>query len=131
MCIRDSFTHRGAEYCIVDLPGMCSMKSDGAEEKLARDFIAFERIDAAVVVADATSLERGVRLTLEVMEATPRVLLCVNLMDEAAKKGIHVNIAKLREQLGIPVIPMSANRKRGSPQFKEALRETVALPRCV
>ena len=125
---RGRFTHRGAEYCIVDLPGMCSMKSDGAEEKLARDFIAFERIDAAVVVADATSLERGVRLTLEVMEATPRVLLCVNLMDEAAKKGIHVNIAKLREQLGIPVIPMSANRKRGIPQFKEALRETVALP---
>lgn len=81
---------------------MCSMKSDSAEEKLARDFIAFEPIDAAVVVADATSLERGIRLTLEVMEATPRVLLCVNLMDEAAKKGIRVNIPKLHEKLASP-----------------------------
>lgn len=68
---RGRFSHRGAEYRLIDLPGMCSMKSDSAEEKLARDFIAFEPIDAAVVVADATSLERGIRLTLEVMEATP------------------------------------------------------------
>ena len=125
---RGRFSHRGAEYRLIDLPGMCSMKSDSAEEKLARDFIAFEPIDAAVVVADATSLERGIRLTLEVMEATPRVLLCVNLMDEAAKKGIRVNIPKLHEKLGIPVVPMSANRKKGIREFKDALRAVIALP---
>ena len=98
------------------------------DEKRQRDFIAFEPIDAAVVVADATSLERGIRLTLEVMEATPRVLLCVNLMDEAAKKGIRVNIPKLHEKLGIPVVPMSANRKKGIREFKDALRAVIALP---
>ena len=125
---RGRFSHRGAEYRLIDLPGMCSMKSDSAEEKLARDFIAFEPIDAAVVVADATSLERGIRLTLEVMEATPRVLLCDNLMDEAAKKGIRVNIPKLHEKLGIPVVPMSANRKKGIREFKDALRAVIALP---
>ena len=125
---RGRFSHRGAEYRLIDLPGMCSMKSDSAEEKLARDFIAFEPIDAAVVVADATSLERGIRLTLEVMEATPRVLLCVNLIDEAAKKGIRVNIPKLHEKLGIPVVPMSANRKKGIREFKDALRAVIALP---
>ena len=125
---RGRFSHRGAEYRLIALPGMCSMKSDSAEEKLARDFIAFEPIDAAVVVADATSLERGIRLTLEVMEATPRVLLCVNLMDEAAKKGIRVNIPKLHEKLGIPVVPMSANRKKGIREFKDALRAVIALP---
>ena len=125
---RGRFSHRGAEYRLIDLPGMCSMKSDSAEEKLARDFIAFEPTDAAVVVADATSLERGIRLTLEVMEATPRVLLCVNLMDEAAKKGIRVNIPKLHEKLGIPVVPMSANRKKGIREFKDALRAVIALP---
>ena len=125
---RGRFSHRGAEYRLIDLPGRCSMKSDSAEEKLARDFIAFEPIDAAVVVADATSLERGIRLTLEVMEATPRVLLCVNLMDEAAKKGIRVNIPKLHEKLGIPVVPMSANRKKGIREFKDALRAVIALP---
>ena len=125
---RGRFSHRGAEYRLIDLPGMCPMKSDSAEEKLARDFIAFEPIDAAVVVADATSLERGIRLTLEVMEATPRVLLCVNLMDEAAKKGIRVNIPKLHEKLGIPVVPMSANRKKGIREFKDALRAVIALP---
>ena len=125
---RGRFSHRGAEYRLIDLPGMCSMKSDSAEEKLARDFIAFEPIDAAVVVADATSLERGIRLTLEVMEATPRVLLCVNLMDEAAKKGIRVNIPKLHEKLGIPVVPLSANRKKGIREFKDALRAVIALP---
>lgn len=125
---RGRFSHRGAEYRLIDLPGMCSMKSDSAEEKLARDFIAFEPIDAAVVVADATSLERGIRLTLEVMEATPRVLLCVNLMDEAAKKGIRVNIPKLHEKLGIPVVPMSANQKKGIREFKDALRAVIALP---
>ena len=89
------------------------MKSDSAEEKLARDFIAFEPIDAAVVVADATSLERGIRLTLEVMEATPRVLLCVNLMDKASQKGHPRKHTEAARKAGHPRRPDERKPKKG------------------
>lgn len=83
--------HRGALYRIVDLPGTYSLYSNSADEEVARDFLLFQRPDVTVVVVDATALERNLNLALQVLEMTDRVIIAINLMDEAKKKGIHIN----------------------------------------
>ncbi|NNV06239.1 FeoB small GTPase domain-containing protein [Geobacillus sp. C56-T2] len=107
------FTHRGATYRIVDLPGTYSLYSNSADEEVARDFLLFERPDLTIVVVDATALERNLNLALQVLEITDRVIVAVNLMDEANKKGILINSKKLENKLGVPVVPISARNKEG------------------
>ncbi len=89
------------------------------EEQVARDFICFGKPDATIVVADATCLERNLNMLLQVMEVTDKVVLCVNLMDEAKRKGISVDIEGLEKQLGIPVIATTARNGKGLDELMD------------
>ncbi|WP_283608276.1 ferrous iron transport protein B [Faecalispora anaeroviscerum] len=116
------YHHNGTNYIMVDIPGTYSLIANSAEEEVARDFICFGGADAVVVVADATCLERNLNLVLQTMEITNRVVLCVNLMDEAKKKKIRIDLPRLSERLGIPVVGMSARSGKGL----DRLMDTVA-----
>ncbi|MFR5049192.1 MAG: ferrous iron transport protein B [Faecalispora sporosphaeroides] len=116
------YRHNGTNYIMVDIPGTYSLIANSAEEEVARDFICFGGADAVVVVADATCLERNLNLVLQTMEITDRVVLCVNLMDEAKKKKIRIDLPRLSERLGIPVVGMSARSGKGL----DKLMDTVA-----
>lgn len=107
------YTHQGVDYTLVDLPGTYSIMSSSAEEEIARDYICFGNTQATIVVADATCLERNLNLLLQILEITPNCILCVNLIDQAAKKQIRIDIKKLSTLLRIPVIAVSALRKKG------------------
>jgi len=109
--------HNNVEYTLVDLPGTYSILANSAEEELARDYIAFGGADGVVVVADATCLERNLNLLFQIMELTPNVILCVNLMDEAARKKIIIDCATLSEALRIPVVATSAVKKKMLTKF--------------
>lgn len=115
------YRHEDTPFLLVDLPGTYSLLSNSADEQVARDFICFAKPDATIVVTDATCLERNLNLALQVMEITDRVVLVVNLMDEAKRKGIEVRISDLSKELGVPVIPMIARQGQGL----EALKHTV------
>ncbi len=105
----DTETHR----CIlVDIPGTYSLLAHSAEESVARDFICFGNPDAVVVVCDATCLERNLNLVLQITEVTDNVIICVNLMDEAARKHITVNTERLSRKLRVPTIGISARSKQ-------------------
>lgn len=104
-----------------DLPGIYSLFSDCAEECAAKEFICREEPDITVVVLDATSLERNLPLGLQIMELTKNVVFCLNLTDEAEKKGISVNHKRLQEMTGVPVIPMAAREGIGLTELKRML----------
>lgn len=115
------YRFRGRNYILVDIPGTYSLMANSAEEEVARDFVCFGEPDATVVVADATCLERNLNLVVQAMEITDRVVLCVNLLDEAAKKKIHIDFAKLSESLGIPVVGASARSGQGLDRLMDAV----------
>ncbi len=108
-----SYRHNGKSFVMVDIPGSYSLMANSAEEEIARDFICFGAPDAVVVVADATCLERNLNLVLQILEITDKVVLCVNLMDEAKKKKIRIDLNLLASRLGIPVVGTSARSGRG------------------
>ena len=89
---------------MVDLPGTYSLMANSVEEEVARDFICFADPDATVVVTDATCLERNLNLVLQTLEITDRVVVCVNLIDEAKRKKIRIDLKSLSKQLGVPEI---------------------------
>lgn len=109
------------DYKMVDIPGTYSLLAHSAEEEVARDFICFGDADAHVVVCDATCLERNLNLVLQTMEATDKVIVCVNLLDEAKKKGIYINLEQLEKRLGVPVVGMVARDGRGIDALLGAL----------
>ncbi len=108
-------------YLLVDLPGTYALTGHSEEEKITERFLHSGEMDACAVVCDATRLERGLLLLLQILEITPRVLLCVNLMDEAKRKAIRVNLSLLQELLGIPVIGISAHNRTSRRVFLKAL----------
>lgn len=114
------------EYVLVDLPGTYSLFASSAEEEVARDFLCFGNADAAIVVCDATCLERNLNLLFQVMELTDRVVLCINLIDEAKKKNIIIDEKGIEEELGIPVVSCAARNGLGISKLKETV-EKVAL----
>lgn len=116
-----SFTYLDSSFLMVDLPGTYSILAHTIEEQVARDFICFGKPDATLVVLDATSLERNLNLALQIMEITPKIIVCVNLMDEAVKKNITINIAALEKELGVPVIPTTARNGTGVGDLRHAL----------
>ena len=118
---RGEFKHKDQEYILVDLPGTYSIFSSSVEEQVARDFICFGNPDVCVVVTDATSLERNLNLVFQVMEVYDKVVLCVNLMDEARKKNIEVNKETLEDYLGIPVVLTSARSGEGLEELKDKI----------
>ncbi len=121
---------RGQErgYVMVDLPGTYSLMADSPEEVLARDFICFGGADAVLVVCDATCLDRNMNLLLQTMETGRPVLLCVNLLDEAESKGIHIDLKTLEDKLGIPVIGTVARDKKSREKILSAMDRAFDLP---
>lgn len=102
----------GRSCILVDLPGTYSLMAHSAEEEIARNFLCFGNPDAVVVVCDASCLERSLNLVLQTMEISSRVVVCVNLMDEAEKKGIRIHTELLSKKLGVPVVPTVARNKK-------------------
>ena len=115
------YTHKDTEFTLIDIPGTYSLMANSVEEEVARDFICFGNPDLTIVVVDATCLERNLNLVLQTIEITNNVVVCLNLMDEAKRKGISINIKKLSNMLGVPVIPTSAAKGQGL----DALMDTV------
>ena len=107
------FSLAGAHYKLVDLPGTYSLLSASQDEEIARNFILFGQPDCTVVVMDATALERNLNLAFQVMEITDKVVVCVNLMDEAKRKGLEVDVRSLARDLGVPAVPTVARTKQG------------------
>ena len=100
-------------YKLVDLPGTYSLLSTAEDEEIARNFILFGRPDCTIVVADATCLERNLNLTLQVLEISDHVVLCVNLMDEAKRKGFKIDLRALSRDLGVPAVGTVARTSEG------------------
>lgn len=116
----------GTSIELIDLPGTYSLSAHSPEEEVAAEYISFGTADAVIVVCDATALERNLYLALQVMEITDRVVVCVNLMDEARKRGITVDLPRLSQLLGVRVVGTSARQKKTLPPL---LRAAVAAAR--
>ena len=123
-----SSTIGGNAYTLVDLPGTYSLLSHSPEEQVARSFLCQEKPDAVIAVCDGTALERGLNLVLQILEITPRVLVCVNLLDEAAKKGIGLRLELLATRLGVPVVGVVARDKGSLEHMKTALNDLCLGP---
>lgn len=124
--------YSGQDYTLIDLPGTYSLFPHSAEEEITRDFICFGDHDAVLVVCDATCLERNLNLVLQVLEAAPRTVVCLNLSDEAEKKGIHIDAEKLSRRLGVAVVPTVARRKKSVKALLSALAGvTEKTPYCI
>lgn len=108
-------------YVMVDIPGAYSLMAHSAEEEVARNFLCFGAPDAIVVVCDATCLERNLNLVLQTLEISRRVVVCVNLMDEAERKSIKLNLPLLSERLGVPVVGTTARSKKSLRRLTDAI----------
>ena len=116
-----SFLYDGQRYRLVDLPGTYSLLSTSVDEEIARDFILFGRPDVTIIVVDATRLERNLNLALQVLQITDRAVICLNLIDEARRKGIEVDHRRLARDLGVPVVPTAARQSEGLPDLLDAV----------
>lgn len=118
---RGDFEYKDNKYVLVDLPGTYSIFASSAEETVARDFICFGNPDVVVVVTDANCLERNMNLVYQVMEITNKVILCINLIDEAKKNGIIVDGKGIEKSLGIPVVLTAAREGTGLDKLKDRI----------
>ena len=121
-----AYSYNEKRYKVVDLPGTYSLLSTSVDEEVARDFILFGRPNVTVIVADATRLERNLNLALQILEITDRAVLCLNLMDEARRNHIEINVRALSRELGIPVIAASARSKQGMNELLVAIEEVAS-----
>ncbi|MBP3493354.1 MAG: ferrous iron transport protein B [Oscillospiraceae bacterium] len=121
------YSYGGAAFTLIDLPGTYSLSADSPEEEIARDFLQ-RGADVTVVVTDAGALRRNLHLALQVRQLTDRVVLCVNLMDEAAKKGVEVDLERLSRELSVPVIGAAARSGVGLSALKNAVLEMARRP---
>lgn len=121
-------TYHNRNYILVDIPGTYSLLSHSPEEEAARDFLCYGNPDGVIVVCDATCLERNLNLVLQILEITHRVVVCVNLMDEANKKKIRIDTDALSQKLGVPVVTTSAKNKTGLPNLMETLERMLQHP---
>ncbi|OGO15105.1 MAG: iron transporter FeoB [Chloroflexi bacterium RBG_16_48_8] len=120
------FEYNGQQYKLVDLPGTYSLLSMSLDEEIARDFILFGGPDVTVVVVDAIRLERNLNLVLQVLEITDRVVICLNLMDEARRHGLQVDERRLARDLGVPVVPTVARYGEGLDQLVATIRDVAS-----
>lgn len=120
-----AFDYKGNTYSIIDLPGTYSLLSTSEDEEIARDFILFGKPNVTVIVADATRLERNLNLVLQILEITPKAVFCVNLLDEAQRNGIIVDLERLSDKLGVPVVGTSARSGKGIDKLLSVI-EAVA-----
>ncbi|MBL1212354.1 MAG: iron transporter FeoB [Ignavibacteriae bacterium] len=119
------FQFNNSKYKLVDLPGTYSLLSTSTDEEVARDFILFGQPDVTVVVVDATRLERNLNLVLQVLEITDRVVVCLNLMDEARRHNLSVDERTLMKELGVPVVPAAARQKEGMDNLLKYIDEVA------
>jgi ferrous iron transport protein B len=119
------FEFNSNKYKLVDLPGTYSLLSTSTDEEVARDFILFGQPDVTVVVVDATRLERNLNLVLQILEITDRVVLCLNLMDEAERHQIKIDERMLSKDLGIPIIPAVARYNKGMNELLNSIYEVA------
>ena len=131
-----TFTYKDAHFTAIDIPGTYSLMSNSEEEEIARNYICFENPDAIVIVVDGTSLERNLNLVTQIMEINSNIILCVNLLDEAKKKGIKIDLNKLSSLLGIPVVGTIAKKKKTLINLKNiiydvCLKKIVPTPNIV
>lgn len=120
------YTHRNKKYILIDLPGTYSLLANSVEEQVARDFICFGNPHVTIVITDATCLERNLNLVLQIMEMTNKVIVCVNLMDEAKRKNINIDLNKLSLLLGVPVVGTSARTGKGLRELKDTVERVAS-----
>lgn len=114
------------KYKLIDLPGTYSLLSTSQDEEVARNFILFGKPDVTVIVADATRLELNLNLVLQILEITSKAVLCLNLMDEAERHGIHIDTRQLSKKLGIPVVETSARSQKGIPELLSMISDVAS-----
>ena len=119
------FRYEGLSYKLVDLPGTYSLLSASEDEEISRNFLLFGRPDCTIVVMDATALERNLNLALQVLEITDKVVVCVNLMDEARRKGVEVDVRTLARELGVPAVPTVARTGEGLHELARTVAEVI------
>jgi len=119
------FQFKGKKYKLVDLPGTYSLLSASEEEEIARDFLLFGNPNVVMVVMDATAIERNLNLTLQILEITTRVVIVLNLMDEARRKGIHIDHRRLEREMGVPVVPTVARTGEGMSLLMQTVSEVI------
>jgi GTPase len=124
------FSYGGHRYKIVDLPGTYSLLSTSLDEEVARDFLLFAQPDVTLIVVDATRLERNLNLALQVLEITDRAVICLNLIDEAKRRGLTVDDRRLARDLGVPVVPTAARQGKGLDLLLQTISD-VATGRTV
>lgn len=112
-------------YKLVDLPGTYSLLATSLDEEVARDFILFGQPDVTIVVVDATRLERNLNLVLQVLEITDRVVVCLNLIDEARRHKLQIDDRRLARDLGVPVVPTIARQHEGLDELIQAVSEVA------
>ncbi len=117
---------QGKRYKLVDLPGTYSLLSASQDEEIARNFLLFGQPDCTIVVVDATALERNLNLVLQVLEITDKVVVCVNLMDEARRKGLEVDTRALARDLGVPAVPTVARTKEGLQDLVRVAADVIS-----
>ncbi|MBQ7646420.1 MAG: 50S ribosome-binding GTPase, partial [Clostridia bacterium] len=120
-CAKGEFVSGGKVYELIDLPGAFSLDIGIAEEAAAKEYIESGKAQCVIVVCDATNLERSLILALEVIKREPRTVICVNLMDEAKKKGISVDLVLLSLLTGAEVIGVSARDGTGLDKVAPAI----------
>jgi len=119
------FEYGDSRFKLVDLPGTYSLLSTSTDEEVARDFILFGQPDVTVVVVDATRLERNLNLALQILEITDRVVICLNLMDEAERHQIKIDERMLSKDLGVPIIPAVARYNKGMNELLNSIYEVA------
>ncbi len=119
------FEYGDHRYKLVDLPGTYSLLATSTDEEVARDFILFGRPDVTLVVVDATRLERNLSLVLQILEITDRVIVVLNLMDEARRHGLQIDARRLARDLGVPVVPTSARYGEGLDLLVQTMSEVA------
>jgi ferrous iron transport protein B len=120
------FSFQGDKYKLVDLPGTYSLLSASTDEEIARDFILFGQPDCTIIVVDATVLERNLNLVLQILEITDRAVICLNLMDEAHRKGIEIDHEVLARDLGVPVVPTVARTGDGMDELLRTVSDVAS-----
>ncbi len=114
------------KYKLIDLPGTYSLLSTSQDEEVARNFILFGRPDVTVIVVDASRLERNLNLVLQVLEITDKVVLCLNLLDEAARHNIKIDQRALARDLGVPVVGTTARSQIGIPELLKTIDDVAS-----
>ena len=124
---RGNYIYKNINFEVIDLPGTYSLISDSPEEEIARDFLCFNKDIFCVVVLDATCLQRNLSLALKIKEITPNILICVNILDEAYKKGIKIDLEKLSKSLGVPVVGTTCKNKKTIEKLKNEIYKSTVL----